>query len=103
MLQIMSLVLLLSWIMPQPIGVTTFNRLIVILNILKGSSYVTTRNSIISLQVAFQLILSLGIINALTSIQYLVIFSSVKVFNVYDYDLKDTSSLLSMGRFCMTK
>ena len=81
MLQIMSLVLLLSWNMPQPIGVTSFNRLIVILNILKGSSYVTTRNSIISLQVAFQLILSLGIINALTSIQYLVISSSVKVFN----------------------
>ena len=25
------------------------------------------------------------------------------LMNVYDYDLKDTSSLLSMGRFCMTK
>ena len=98
MLQIMSLVFLLSWNMPQPIGVTPFNRLIVILNILKGSSYVITRNSIISLQVAFQLILSLGIINALTSIQYLVISSSVKVFNVYNYDFKGHIVVIVNGK-----
>ena len=66
--------------------------------LLTGSSWVTMRNTTTSRLQGYQLVLSLGVINVLTSTPDLVISFQVKVVDVYNYYFKGNIIVIVNGK-----